>query len=298
MLVVRTVLSVRVAVLLAALSGGCSSTQVNDGPSGGGGADAGGGGGSSGDAGADAADSAPLTCAPLGGVGDFRYVFVTSLPLRGDFAHSSASGDAGGSADASSGSADASSGSDAGSTDSGNSTEGGPPSDAGSSPDAGSDVAHSTADEHCAATAAKTGLLAGKKWRAWISTDGLSAVDHVFGPAAFALPFDVRRPDGIIAFPQGFAFDGVEKPAPAVPLNVTELCTEVFASEVWTGSDLKGLTHPVNCKSWTDPTADGITGWVTDPTGGSSFADHWTSTGWGPHRACSELHRVYCFEVP
>jgi hypothetical protein len=206
----------------------------------------------------------PPNCEPPRSVAPFRYVFVTAVPLRGTFAL----------------------------------PDGGAADDAGDAGDAGDErsIAHDLADEHCKSSAEAAALLKGKTWRAWLSTPALSAVDHAFGAGKFSLPTDVRRFDGTLAFAKGYDFDGATKPAPLVPLNITETCAAVGTTEVWTGSDGRGNSHPVvHCGFWQDGAMMGGTGWVSHPN--APFQDNWTETGFGPDRRCTTLHRIYCFEA-
>lgn len=261
--------------------GGAAASDGGGGASGG----AGGGGGSAGLAGADAGEvdaavdvPVPLSCDAPSGVGEFRLVFLASAPIRGDFARP---------ADAGAPQADAPPDS---------ASEGGTDATGGNVTPA--ERAHAVADAFCASRAEPVSALRGRTWRAWLSTTERAAAAHVFGDGRFALPVDYRRPDGVLAFPRGYAFDGSLAPGPFVPLAVTELCSALAVAEVWTGSDQLGKPYEgLHCENWTDSSSLGMTGWATGP-GGAGFASHWTSTGHGPDRRCSSSHRIYCFEAP
>lgn len=139
----------------------------------------------------------------------------------------------------------------------------------------------SDADQICMTEAQANPLLAGRTFRAWLSTNGTSARSR-FPAFTGAL----RRVDGeIIA--NGMA--ELLSTGPRVPINRPPSGATAISSLVWTGTDANGdAIADKNCMGWSSDAA------ILAGVGKSDDLPSWTSTT--PDRPCAIPLRLYCIE--
>lgn len=137
------------------------------------------------------------------------------------------------------------------------------------------------------------GGVAGRKWRAWLSSTKVDAREHV-GTKGGALPQYVLV-DGTTVFPKGFVFgsdpDDGGKPIPRLPssaINVDENGVGHAADIVWTGTAADGTFATSSCTDW----SDGVS--ASGTAGNTASAAGWSQVSFA---ACAQSYRVYCFEV-
>jgi hypothetical protein len=137
------------------------------------------------------------------------------------------------------------------------------------------------ADALCMTEAQANPLLAGRTFRAWLSTNGTNA------RARFpAFTGALRRVDGEIV---AVGLSELLTTGPRVPINRPPSSTTAISSLVWTGTSADGGAIPnENCTGWM------VGGSVTGGVGKSDDLPRWTSIA--PDRPCGVPLRIYCIE--
>lgn len=137
------------------------------------------------------------------------------------------------------------------------------------------------ADQACMTEAQANPLLAGRTFRAWLSTNGI--------PARTRFPSftgSLRRVDGEIV---AASLSELLTTGPRVPINRPPDGASAPSSLVWTGTSSDGAAiADKNCMGW----AAG--GTITAGVGKSDDLAAWTSST--PDRPCAVPLRLYCFE--
>jgi hypothetical protein len=134
-------------------------------------------------------------------------------------------------------------------------------------------------DKLCTSVAHDAGIA--RSFAAYVRVESAAAsVRFPFDPAGYV------RPDGTIVYSPGTKPPG----SPQVPINVTERCSVLTATEdqlVWTGEGMS----TASCERWTKTSP------ALGNVGSAAIA---MSVGWhsGPAVPCTELHHFYCFELP
>jgi len=140
-------------------------------------------------------------------------------------------------------------------------------------------------DAACQAAADAAGLPG--TYKAWLSTDDVSAVEHLrsFNP-------DVAvwlRPDGIIF---ALTLEGLTTIGPETPPSIDELSEDLSETpffSVITGTNSDGSPLPgFNCGNYTDPDAPFLAGDLRSQS-------RWTSNFAVAN--CRSLYHIYCFGV-
>lgn len=142
--------------------------------------------------------------------------------------------------------------------------------------------------DHICQTLADAAQLGGT-FRAWLSTSGTNAIDHVLGDGPW------YRIDGALAFPNRATLGTT----PLVPIAIDEHGgTPDPFYEAWTGTALGGYRAPlgsrqsVTCWDWTSTVDSTQVGGVVGDIDDSSAT--WTDLATG---YCSPFsRRLYCFE--
>jgi hypothetical protein len=142
------------------------------------------------------------------------------------------------------------------------------------------------ADQKCN-DAALNGGLSGK-FRAWLSTGGKSAKEHVVDPAP-------SRPYRLVADGGPFVIECAARLVQGSlnhPIDHNQRAEPVGGGsfQVWTGTAANGSASPDRCGDWGSSTDDA--GTIGDPQATNGA---WTASAPKP---CSGTARLYCFEVP
>ncbi len=157
--------------------------------------------------------------------------------------------------------------------------------DLGAWPDAGAATGLAAGDAICRARAAAGGLPAPQSFVAWLSDDGVDAIDRVTTDGPF------KRLDGVqlSATKSGLVEPGISSYALETPIALDE--TGAYRGHyAWTGSFSQGERAPENCSNWTsDASSDeGQRGLTQDIRG------FWTTYMNSPE-ACDVAQHLYCF---
>jgi hypothetical protein len=135
-----------------------------------------------------------------------------------------------------------------------------------------------TGADHLCATAAAAALLGGT-WKAWLSGNGVNAIDRLNDVGPWSLTTGERV----------FNNKANLQTVPLVPIVRDENGKMVTTTQVWTGTDDGGHEHVgKSCNAFAS-NAPGMSGVVGDAMTPSS----WTATTLD---ACSVGHHLYCFE--
>lgn len=142
------------------------------------------------------------------------------------------------------------------------------------------------------------------KWVAWLAA-GAQKEPWRRLPVAANTPvlskaYHLR--DGAEVFPRGFRFettlDDAGATVRAVPKAGIVLDDQAAVSRanlsVWTGTSVEMATHPSNCGGWNADLDAGMYGLL----GTTSDLASWSHSSNLGAPLCTEVHHVYCFEVP
>ena len=163
---------------------------------------------------------------------------------------------------------------------------------------AGNGSAVEIADSLCQGAAQSATDPLGGQWIAWLSEDGLDAIDRFT-----SLEGPWVNLEGSIALAYADLTDGNH---PTKPIDLNEDCKPISdsAKVVWTGTKSDGTVQPhptdnkvlLTCDSWSTKAsnAEGRAGHaVLDLATGGSDKEDWTSA---ETLTCNQRARLYCFE--
>lgn len=143
------------------------------------------------------------------------------------------------------------------------------------------------------------------KWVAWLAADGQKEpwrrLPVKTGTRILATPYRLR--DGTEVFPKGFLFETttddaglVVRAVPEVAIVLDEQTAPSHTNlSVWTGTTREMQTHPANCRGWNADVDGGGFGGLLGSTSNTAF---WAASGDLGAPPCTEMHHLYCFEVP
>lgn len=137
------------------------------------------------------------------------------------------------------------------------------------------------ADTQCKAVADAAGLGADKKWVAWLSTSGTSAVIRLKPVGPWFLLTGPKVADSPAELSSGKIRHAIDVTELGAPLGDAD-------GVVWTGTGTNGTSSGTPCNNWT------LNFFNTGVAGSAKSADgKWTSA---TNHGCGSSARFYCFE--
>lgn len=147
-------------------------------------------------------------------------------------------------------------------------------------------------------------VLHGLKWVAWLSVSGQKEawrqLPRENGTTTLAVEYRLRD-DVTVVFPKGLLFEattvdgGTVLPRPLSSIVLDDRLTTARTNlAVWTGTTADMFAHPAHCDDWNGDLDAGPSGLL----GSTSNVAVWSQSGDLGAEVCTNLHNVYCFEVP